>query len=83
MKEWFTQIDTSVNLLIAHNGREALNYLLGENEMPDIIFLDINMPVLDGQKTLEIIKSTPKLKNIYVIVLTLQDGCFTRKYANN
>lgn len=39
-------------------------------EKPDIIFLDLNMPKKDGREALQEIKSHPKYKNIPVIVLT-------------
>ncbi|MEL6810047.1 MAG: response regulator [Bacteroidota bacterium] len=48
----------SENLLIFKNGQEALEYFrpimehLSENEFPEIILLDLNMPVMDGWKFL-------------------------------
>jgi len=45
--------------------------LRSENEeRPGLILLDLNMPGLDGRKTLEIIKRSPNLKNIPVVILT-------------
>lgn len=44
----------SENLLIFKNGLEALDYFkviltnMSEEKLPDIIFLDLNMPVMDG-----------------------------------
>jgi two-component system response regulator len=37
---------------------------------PGIILLDLNMPGLDGRKTLEIIKRTQQLRSIPVVILT-------------
>jgi two-component system, response regulator len=55
----------------AESGEEALKYLRVEsNPKPGIILLDLNMPGLDGRKTLEIIKQSQDLKTIPVVVLT-------------
>ena len=56
------------------NGEDALSYLRSDAlTKPGLILLDLNMPGLDGRKTLEIIKQTPKLKKIPVVVLTTSD----------
>lgn len=53
------------------SGGEALEYLKTEiNPKPGIILLDLNMPGLDGRKTLEIIKQQSALKKIPVVILT-------------
>lgn len=53
---------------IAKNGLEAL-YALSK-EIPDIVFLDVTMPVMDGIETLEAIRTEPKFSMIPVIILT-------------
>jgi len=54
-------------IAVANNGTEVID--LVKNERPDVILLDINMPVLNGYQTLEIIKSDyPEIK---VIVLSM------------
>lgn len=58
----------------ATSGEEALGYLRDEgNPKPGIILLDLNMPGLDGRKTLEIIKQQECLKKIPVVILTTSD----------
>jgi two-component system response regulator len=53
------------------SGEEALEFLKEEaNPKPGIILLDLNMPGLDGRKTLEIIKQQKFLKKIPVVILT-------------
>jgi two-component system, response regulator len=55
----------------AESGEGALAFLQAENaQKPGIILLDLNMPGLDGRKTLEIIKKTEALRNIPVVILT-------------
>jgi len=59
-------IDDNIECVIANNGAEALLKL--DAIVPDIIFMDINMPVLDGKECLKQIKSTEILKNIPTVI---------------
>jgi len=60
------------------SGRDALDLLKQEGahknarngSQPGLILLDLNMPGLDGRKTLQLIKDDGKLKRIPVIILT-------------
>jgi two-component system, response regulator len=55
-------------------GEEALQHLRTQNTIkPGLILLDLNMPGLDGRKTLAIIKSSDDLKEIPVVILTTSD----------
>ena len=60
---------------VAYDGMQALSFLKKEppfkdQESPDLILLDINLPRMDGTEVLSIIKSDPELKRIPVIMLT-------------
>lgn len=61
-------INQSVSCLIANNGRAALNLLNQLLVLPQIIFMDYNMPQMDGGKCLENIKSNERLKDIPVVM---------------
>ncbi len=56
------------HVLEASNGLEALEIL--ENHEMHLVLSDIRMPVMDGQEMLRRIKSTPKLENLVVILIT-------------
>lgn len=56
------------DVITASNGQEGLEK--AEKEKPDIILLDINMPIMDGHEMLERLKSNPDLKDTPVIMLT-------------
>jgi len=64
-----------VNLNVVDNGEKALQYLRGEGpyagvSRPDLILLDLNMPVKDGRETLKEIKSDKDFRSIPVCILT-------------
>jgi two-component system, chemotaxis family, response regulator Rcp1 len=59
----------------ARNGQMALDYLRQENGYekavrPDLIFLDLTLPLRDGREVLSEMKSDPLLNTIPVIILT-------------
>jgi two-component system alkaline phosphatase synthesis response regulator PhoP len=55
-------------VITATNGKEGLEK--AANEKPDLILLDISMPVMNGHEMLERLKNSPDLKDIPVIMLT-------------
>lgn len=63
-------------VFIVENGFEAL-YEITE-KVPDIIFLDVLMPKLDGLQTCQIIKRNYELKHIPIIFLSSKDGEFDK-----
>lgn len=54
----------------AANGQQLLDRLTDQQPKPDVIILDLNMPLLDGFQALYKIKSNPTLSGIPVIILT-------------
>lgn len=65
------ELNINNQLDIAINGEEALAYLRDRNlEKPSLIFLDLNMPRMNGLEFLRIIKQDTLLRQIPVIVLT-------------
>jgi CheY-like chemotaxis protein len=64
------------------DGEKALDYLFGRgayadptlNPRPNLVLLDLRLPRVDGLEVLKIIKSTPELLRIPVVVLTSSDA---------
>lgn len=68
-KEGFT-VETSVD------GFEALPTIV--QIKPDLIFVDVMMPRLDGYQTCALIKGNPQFKHIPVVMLSSKDGLFDK-----
>ena len=78
-------------LTVMHDGTDALEYMVRardsefyEQEIPDLILLDLNLPGIDGGQVLLVIKNDPELRSIPVVVLTTsrRDDDVSRIYAN-
>jgi two-component system chemotaxis response regulator CheY len=63
------------SVIQANNGKEALDKL--ETLWIDIIFSDINMPVMDGIKFVETVSASPEYKHIPVVIVSTE-GSTTR-----
>ncbi len=60
------------DLLVALNGKKALE-IAQSSQKPDIILLDIQMPVMDGHETCRQLKADPRTRDIPVIFVTSLD----------
>jgi len=70
-REVVDDLDSKIHFYSATNGREALNLLNRENfSMPSVIFLDLNMPKMDGRECLHEIRKSESLGNIPVVIYT-------------
>lgn len=63
-------------VLLAEDGFDALAKIT--DHKPDLIFVDIMMPRLDGYQTCALIKKNPRLSATPVIMLSSKDGLFDR-----
>lgn len=68
--------DEGYEVICAENGFEALSKITRHH--PDLIFVDIMMPRLDGYQTCAIIKNNNEFRNTPVIMLTSKDGLFDK-----
>jgi len=74
LREMMAQLLTleGFNAATVSNGREALKYLEG-GEAPEVILLDLMMPVMDGWEFRRHQKADPELSRVPVIVLSALD----------
>lgn len=61
--------DKNYQLIKAHSGREALKILLQEQDFA-LILMDVQMPMMDGFETAELIRQSERLKHVPIIFLT-------------
>jgi len=59
---------------IAHNALEAFQYLHARAAVPDMIFLDLNMPLMNGFEFLLILKGDPRFSPVPVIIFSTSDN---------
>ena len=64
------------NVVLAEDGFDALSKI--SDHHPQVIFVDIMMPRLDGYQTCALIKQNPTFKTTPVIMLSSKDGIFDR-----
>ncbi len=71
VKRAVKDLNISNSLYVVGDGEEALEYLRNnEQQLPCLIFLDINMPRMNGIEFLRVAKADNRLKRIPVVVLT-------------
>lgn len=78
IKESISNSKIKLKLNVANNGEEAISYLKNEGDYkdssePDLIILDLNLPLRSGMEVLEEVKADDNLKHIPVIVMTTSD----------
>lgn len=66
--EAFSEIEQPVSCITVCDGKQLLQTLKNASELPDVIFLDINMPVMDGRECLIALKRDRRLRNIPVVI---------------
>jgi CheY-like chemotaxis protein len=60
--------ESGVRILTADNGETAIEII--KREKPDIIFLDVMMPKMNGFEVCDMVKRDPEIKHISIIMLT-------------
>ncbi|HVZ56992.1 MAG TPA: response regulator [Chitinophagaceae bacterium] len=60
--------DEDVEFLTADNGQTALDLI--QSERPDLVFLDVMMPKMNGMEVCSRVKKELDMKDVYIIILT-------------
>ncbi|NEU08240.1 response regulator [Flavihumibacter sp. R14] len=78
------KLDQKYELFTAYNGIEALE-ILKENEdnLPDIILLDLNMPKMNGIEFLKVIKAEERYQDINIFIMTTSGEEADRRAAES
>jgi len=88
-REAFEDSRILINMSVAKDGKRAIDFLSKEGEfsdqqLPDIILLDVNLPKRNGHEVLHYIKTNELLKQIPVIMLTTSSSAtdINQSYKN-
>ena len=73
--------DEGVELLTANNGEEALETI--KEEKPELVFLDVMMPKMNGFEVCQAVKNDLGMQNIYIIMLTAKGQEFDKQKGND
>ena len=71
--------DDRYSLLLASNGKEAVEVC--ERARPDLLFLDIMMPDMDGYEVCRLLREDPSTADVRIIMLTALAQDFDRRKA--
>lgn len=72
-----SQVSTEAKCITYSDATKALSDLNTAQHYPDVIFLDLNMPIMNGQQFLVEIKKSQKLKHIPIIIFSTSSHAAT------
>lgn len=80
VSEAFLAIGASVELQFVENGQEVFLFLesLPAEKCPALIILDLNMPQLDGRRTLQLLKENPRYHSVPVAIVSTSSNKIDR-----
>lgn len=73
-KDAIRNISKTVQCEVANNGLEAIDHLHNIPPPPSLIFLDLNMPMMNGYECLEKIKLLPDFRDIPVVIFSTSNN---------
>ena len=68
------QVNAAIKLHAVYDGSEALEYLKSADKVPDCIFLDLNMPRINGLECLQQIRNMDALKELAVFIYSTSNN---------
>jgi two-component system, response regulator len=70
-------------VVVARDGVQALDFLFGTAELPQLVLLDLKLPKIDGLGVLERVRADPRTKHVPIVVLTSskEESDVRRAYA--
>lgn len=80
----FARSGLANEIVVARDGAEAIAYVLDPaRELPTLILLDLNLPLLDGHEVLRRIRADPRARALPVVILTgsKEEEDIARSYA--
>jgi two-component system, OmpR family, alkaline phosphatase synthesis response regulator PhoP len=68
--------DQGVEIFSANNGEEALQII--QDEKPELVFLDLMMPKMNGYEVCQAVKQELKMEDVYIVILTAKGQEYDR-----
>ena len=85
VQETIMEIDPTVGVVTALNGNEAMEFLYQAkqiDQLPCLVIMDINMPVLNGKETLSQIKKDKDFDEVPVVIFTTSSNPSDQLFCN-
>ena len=73
--------EKGVKIITAGNGKQALELI--KKETPDIVYLDVMMPEMNGYDVCNAVKNDSALKGVYIILLTAKGQEYDKKMGDD
>ena len=73
-KKALEELQTYTHLTVVTDGEQLMNYLSETDQLPDVLFLDINMPRKNGLECLSEMKQNEKLKDLTVVIFSTSNS---------
>ena len=74
------QLKSDIRVRHFLNGKQLIETLNDPTqELPDLVLLDLNMPILDGKETLRILRKNETLRDLPIIILSTSTHTFERE----
>ena len=67
-------------VMVFHNGDDLLKALRESKKKPDLLFLDVHMPVLNGEEMLNLLKKSDAYKHIPIVMIS---GAYPKKLVRH
>jgi DNA-binding response OmpR family regulator len=72
--------DQGVKIITADNGIDALTLI--QSEKPQLVFLDVMIPKMNGFDVCRVVKRELKMEDVYIVILTARGAEYDRKAGN-
>lgn len=82
-EEVVEELSPGTELVYFDNGEKALDHLQATPNLPDRIFLDINLPMISGWEVLKKIRASERLAGLQVVIFTTSSNNRERNIAND
>ena len=74
------QLKSDIRIRHFLNGKQLIDTLVDPSEdLPDLVLLDLNMPILDGKETLRILRRNETLRELPIMILSTSNHSFERE----